>query len=128
MKKAHLKSSDGLSLAREAAVGVGHGRTEFPCTLLEDSSLGTAGMGWRRGRGPRTPRCPGVVFPFIRDAPDTGSCPDREHPGPEGTHVVLLLLTLSCVPLSLSLPISKTQLPSVNAGFGPEVNPSGAPF
>ena len=44
-------------------------------------------------------------------------CPDPEHPGPEGTHVVMLLLPLSCVPLSLTLPTSETQLPSVNAGF-----------
>lgn len=128
-KKAHLKSSDGLSLAREAVVGIGHGRTEFPCTLLEDSNLGTTGMGWRRGHGPRTPRCPGSRVPFYtRCSGHRKLCPDREHPGPEGTHVVLLLLTLSCVPLSLTLPISKIQLPSVNAGFGLEVSSSGAPF
>ena len=30
---------------------------------------------------------------------------------------MMLLLPLSCVPLSLTLPTSETQLPSVNAGF-----------
>lgn len=54
-KKVHLKSSDGLSLAREAAIGIGYGPTKFPHTLLEHSSLGTTGMGWRQGRGPWTP-------------------------------------------------------------------------
>lgn len=74
-EKAHLKSSDGLSLTREAAFGIGYRRTEFPHTLLEHSSLGTTGMGWRRGRGPWTPRCPRSLVPFYkRCCLDTGSC------------------------------------------------------
>lgn len=54
--------------------------------------------------------------------------PEPEHPGPEGTHVVLLLLPLSCAPLSPTLPISETQLLPVNAGFRLEANSSGALF
>ena len=96
---------------------------------LRGQQLGNRWDGLDAGPWTTDPTMPGSRVPFYtRCSGHRKLCPDREHPGPEGAHVVLLLLTLSCVPLSLSLPISKTQLPSVNAGFGPEVNPSGAPF
>ena len=67
-EKAHLKNSDGLSLTREAAVGIGYRHTEFPHTLL--STAAWEPLGWAGGgavdHGPHD--VPGALFPFIRDA------------------------------------------------------------